>query len=82
MVFDDGSFTYIILPTNVLQKDFPLVWGGKGEILNTLVDGENHNIIKINKLIDKIVLKNGKEKVTIKKKVGESIEVDELDTGE
>lgn len=69
-VYDDGSHTYILLPDVVLQKEMPAVWEGKNEITNYEVDPEHHNLIIINKLVEKVTLKVGKQKVVVTKKKG------------
>lgn len=70
MVYDDGSHTYIMLPEIVLQKEFPTVWEGNKEIVNYEIHPTVHNLIIVNKLIEEVTLKVGKQKVTIKKKKG------------
>lgn len=70
IVYDDGSHTYIRLPEIVLQKEMPAVWEGNNEIVNYEIHANEHNLIIINKLIEKVTLKIGKEKVIIIKKKG------------
>lgn len=70
-VYDDGSHTYILLPEIVLQKEFPAVWEGSNEITNYEHHPEIHNIIIINKLVEKLTLRIGGQKVTIKKLKGD-----------
>ena len=72
MVYDDGSHTYIILPEVNLQKEFPAVWENGVELTNYEVHPEIHNMIVINKLIEKVTLRIGKKKVVIKKKRGKN----------
>lgn len=72
MVYDDGSHTYIILPEVNLQKEFPAVWENGVELTNYEVHPEIHNMIVINKLIEKVTLRIGKKKVVIKKKRGKA----------
>ena len=69
-VYDDGSHTYILLPEVVLQKEFPAIWEGKDEITNYEHHPSIHNMIIVNKLVDKLTLRVGKQKVTIKKLKG------------
>lgn len=71
-VYDDGTHTYILLPEVVLQKEFPAVWENNNEILNYEIDPEIHNLIIINKLVEKVTLRVGKKKVVIRKKKGEA----------
>lgn len=70
-VYDDGSHTYILLPEIVLQKEFPAVWENNKDIVNYEIDPEIHNLIIINKLINKVTLRVGHKKVIITKKKGE-----------
>lgn len=72
LVYDDGSRTYIVLPEVTLQKDFPSIWENNKELTNYIVDGNKHNLIIVNKLIDKLTLRIGYDKVTIVKKKGEA----------
>lgn len=69
-VYDDGSHTYILLPEIVLQKEFPAIWENNTDIVNYEIDPEFHNLIIINKLINKVTLRVGKKKVTVVKKKG------------
>ena len=70
MVYDDGSHTYILLPEIVLQKEFPALWEESKEITNYEIHPTIHNLIIVNKLIEEVTLKVGKQKVTIQKKKG------------
>lgn len=72
MVYDDGTHTYILLPEVVLQKEFPAVWENNNEILNYEIDPQMHNLIIINKLVEKVTLRVGSKKVVIRKKKGEA----------
>lgn len=69
-VYDDGSHTYILLPEIVLQKEFPAIWENNNDIVNYEIDPEIHNLIIINKLVNKITLRVGRKKVVITKKKG------------
>ncbi len=69
-VYDDGSHTYILLPEVVLQKEFPAVWENNRDIVNYEIDPEIHNLIIINKLVNKVTLRVGHKKVVITKKKG------------
>ena len=71
LVYDDGAFTYIRLPEIVLQKEYPVFYEGNNDIVNYEIHPTQHNLIIINKLIEKVTLKVGKQKITIKKKKGE-----------
>lgn len=71
-VYDDGSHTYIILPEVNLQKEFPAVWENGREITNFEVHPEIHNMIVINKLVNKVTIGIGRKKIVIKKLRGKS----------
>ena len=71
MVYDDGSHTYIMLPDVVLQKELPSVWEEKEQITNYEIHPDIHNLIIINKLVEKVTLKIGKQQVTVQKKKGQ-----------
>ena len=64
-VYDDGQSTYIIVDDIVLQKKLPVIFDEKNEIINYSV---KENTFIIPRLINKVTLKLGKEKVTIEKK--------------
>lgn len=66
-VYDDGHKTYIVFPESVLQRELPVVYEGKNDIINYRV---NENMIIMDKLIKKCTLKINKEKITIEKKKG------------
>ena len=70
-VYDDGSFTYIQLPETVLQKEFPVIYENGRDIVNYEIHPTKHNLIIVNKLIEKLTLRVGKRKITIVKKKGE-----------
>lgn len=72
MVYDDGSFTYIKLPEEVLQKEMPVLYENGRNIVNYEFHPKDHNLIIVNKLIEKLTLRLGKRKITIKKKKGEA----------
>ncbi len=65
MVYDDGKFTYIVLPKKILHMEMPAVFIGSRRIINTQV---HKNVIVINQLITKATLRLGNQKVKIKKK--------------
>jgi len=67
LVFDDGSKTYINFPEGVLQKDMPSVFENKRDVLNYRVMGK---LIVIDKLIENITIKIGRNEITISKKRG------------
>ena len=71
-VYDDGSQTYIVFPEVILQKEFPALWEGRNQITNFHVDSEVHNMIRIDKLINKLTLAIGNDRVVIVKKKGKS----------
>ena len=64
-VYDDGSSTYIQVDDIVLQKKLPVIFNEKNEIVNYQV---KRNIFIVPRLINKVTLRLGKEKVTITKK--------------
>lgn len=68
-VYDDGQRTYIVLDEIVLQKKLPVLFNEKNEIINYSV---NKNIIYVPRLINKMTLRLGKEKVYIEKKKSNS----------
>ena len=65
-VYDDGQCTYIQVEDIVLQKKLPVLFNEKNEIVNYSVNG---NIFVIPRLINKVTLRLGKEKVTVEKKI-------------
>ena len=64
-VYDDGNKTYIVVDDIVLHKQLPLVFNERNEIVNYSVQ---KNVFIIPRLINKITLRLGKQKVTIIKK--------------
>lgn len=64
-VYDDGRRTYIQMDETVLHTQSPVLFNHRNERLNYRV---NKNLIIIDELIEKVTLRRGKEKVTIKKK--------------
>ncbi|MCQ2588986.1 MAG: TrbG/VirB9 family P-type conjugative transfer protein [Treponema sp.] len=66
LVYDDGSFTYIQVDEIVLQSKLPALFSEKNEIINYEV---KDNVFVIPRLITKVTLRIGKEKVVIEKKV-------------
>lgn len=71
LVYDDGSFTYIKLPEEVLQKEIPVLYENSREIVNYEIHPTQHNLLVINKLIEKLTLRIGNSKIMIEKKKGE-----------
>lgn len=65
-VYDDGCQTYIRLNDIVLQKQLPVLFNEKNEIVNYIV---KDNVFIIPRLIDTVTLRLGKEKVTVQKKI-------------
>ena len=78
-VYDDGKKTYITMNETVLHSVSPVLFNHKNEKINYSV---NNNIIIINELIEKITLRVGKEKVTIKKKDYVEPKIDETEKEE
>jgi type IV secretion system protein VirB9 len=66
LVYDDGNKTYIKVDEIVLHKQLPLVFNENNEIVNYTVQ---KNTFIIPRLINKITLRLGSQKVTIEKKV-------------
>lgn len=64
-VYDDGKRTYIVMDETILHMTSPVLFNKQNERINYSV---NKNLIVINELIEKVTLRVGKEKVTIKKK--------------
>jgi len=69
LVFDDGSKTLIQFPDLVLQRELPAVFENRKDILNYRVTG---NLIVIDKLIEEITVKIGRNEVSITKKRGKN----------
>lgn len=65
-IYDDGQCTYIQVQDIVLQKKLPVLFNEKNEIINYSV---HQNVFVIPRLINKVTLRLGKEKVTITKNV-------------
>ena len=69
-VYDDGASTYIQVDDIVLQKKLPVIFNERNEIVNYSV---KKNVFVVPRLINKVTLRLGREKVTItKKKVSEA----------
>ncbi len=64
-VYDDGKHTYITMNETVLHMTSPVLFNNRNERINYSV---NKNLIVINELIEKVTMRVGKQKVTIKKK--------------
>ena len=64
-VYDDGKKTYIVMDETVLHMTTPVLFNKRNERINYSV---NKNLIVINELVEKVTLRVGKDKVTIKKK--------------
>ncbi len=64
-VYDDGRKTYIQMDEKVLHTQSPVLFKHRNERINYRVE---KNLIVIDELIEKVTLRRGKEKVTIKKK--------------
>ena len=73
-IYDDGQCTYIQVQDLVLQKKLPVLFNEKNEIVNYSV---HQNVFVIPRLINKVTLRLGKEKVTIQKKVTKAKELKE-----
>ncbi len=64
-VYDDGEQTYIQVNEIVLQKKLPVLFNEKNEIENYSV---KKNVFVVPRLVNKLTLRLGKEKVVIEKK--------------
>ena len=64
-VYDDGNKTYITVDDIVLHKQLPLLFNERNEIVNYTV---KKNVFIIPRLINKVTLRLGKQKVIITKK--------------
>ena len=64
-VYDDGKHTYLIMDETVLHMTSPVLFNNRNERINYSV---SKNVIVINELIEKVTMRVGKQKVTIKKK--------------
>lgn len=64
-VYDDGKHTYIVMNETVLHMASPVLFNHKNERINYSV---NRNLIIVNELIEKVTMRVGREKVTIRKK--------------
>ena len=64
-VYDDGQATYVQVDDIVLQKKLPVLFNEKNEIENYSV---KKNVFVIPRLINKMTLRLGKQKVIIEKK--------------
>lgn len=73
-IYDDGQCTYIQVADIVLQKKLPVLFNEKNEIMNYSVHG---NVFVVPRLINKVTLRLGKEKVTIEKKITKAAELEE-----
>ena len=73
-VYDDGQSTYIQVAESVLQKKLPVLFNEKNEIVNYSV---KRNIFVIPRLINKVTLRLGKEKVTIQKKKSKEVVIEQ-----
>lgn len=65
LVYDDGRRTFIVLDKKSLNMEIPTVFKNRNEIVNKEV---RKNIIVVNELIEKVTLRNDRDKVTITKK--------------
>ena len=64
-VYDDGQSTYIQVDEIVLQKKLPVLFNEKNEIENYSV---KKNVFVVPRLVNKVTLRLGKQKVVIEKK--------------
>ena len=66
LAYDDGKKTYILFNSGILQNEFPAIFENRNDIVNYRVSAE---LIIIDKLVGKITVKLGKQKIIIEKKV-------------
>lgn len=78
-VYDDGQSTYIQVDEIVLQKKLPVLFNDKNEIENYSV---KKNIFVVPRLVDKMTLRLGKQKVVIEKKKTSRKIAEEIRTAE
>ncbi len=64
-VYDDGQKTYIVVDDIVLHKQLPILFNEKNKIANYSV---HKNVFIVPRLINKMTLRLGKQKVVIEKK--------------
>jgi len=67
LIFDDGSKTYITFPSDTLQREMPSVFENRKDILNYRVIGK---LIVIDKLVQSLTVKIGRNEITITKRKG------------
>jgi type IV secretion system protein VirB9 len=67
LVYDDGKKTYITFKDGILQNELPAIFENRNDIVNYRVSA---NLAIIDKLIEKITVKLGKQKIIIEKKKG------------
>lgn len=72
-VYDDGNKTYIVVDDIVLHKQLPIVFNEKNEIVNYTVQ---KNVFIIPRLINKVTLRLGNQRVIIEKKKVKSSNLD------
>jgi type IV secretion system protein VirB9 len=65
LVYDDGKKTYITFNDIILQNEFPAIFENRNDVVNYRV---STNLIIIDKLIEKITVRLGKQKIIIEKK--------------
>ena len=75
LVYDDGSFTYIKFSEEVLQKEMPVIYENSRDIVNYEIHPSDHSLLIINKLITKVTIRLGKQKITVVKKKGEPLDL-------
>ena len=76
-VYDDGNKTYIVVDDIVLHKQLPLVFNERNEIVNYSV---SKNVFIIPRLINKITLRLGTQKVTVEKKKSKKSQKEQTET--
>lgn len=75
-IYDDGQCTYIQVEPIVLQKKLPVLFNEKNEIVNYSV---HENVFVIPRLINKVTLRLGKEKVVVEKKITKKADLEKTE---
>ena len=75
-IYDDGQCTYIQVQDIVLQKKLPVLFNEKNEIVNYSI---HKNVFVIPRLINKVTLRLGKEKVQIEKQLTKASKQEETE---
>jgi type IV secretion system protein VirB9 len=66
-VYDDGKKTYLYFEEQILQRELPGIFENRNEVINYRV---KENLVIIDKLIEKVTVQYGNERIRITKKRG------------